>query len=224
MTAIWNDKGERLPVTILQISRAQVLSVKTKPKHGYWAVQIGVGYRDPRNVSKAMLGYFAAAKVAPKAHVGEFRIRDASGLLPVGRTLIYCDAYARDGDHSLAFHGGAICRHSGPRVPILSYMVLIRSRKGKGFAGVMKRHGFHGLRASHGVSIKHRSGGSTGGSQDPGRVLPGKKMAGHMGTKNVTTSNVQVVKVEPNLGLILVKGAVPGPTKGLVYMQDAMKL
>lgn len=165
MTALWDVKGNRLPVTILQISRAQVVSVKTLPKHGYWAVQIGIGLRSPRNVTKAMLGHFAAAGVAPKAKVGEFRVRDESGLLPVGMFPFII---------SNQLQGRRSTSRIFWRVSMLMFVELgpclvgihtNNSSKGKGFAGVMKRHGFHGLAASHGVSIKHRSGGSTGASQ-----------------------------------------------------------
>jgi len=168
-------------------------------QHGYWAVQVGSGSKDPRNVTRPMLGHFSKAKVAPKRTVREFRVNGEQGLLPPG-TIITPDHFVEG-----------------------QYVDVRANSKGKGFAGVMKRWGFKGLRASHGVSVSHRSAGSMGQSQDPGRVLPGKKMAGRMGGSRVTVQNVPIIKVDAELGVILVKGPIPGPDKAFVMVQDAIK-
>ncbi|OLL22894.1 54S ribosomal protein L9, mitochondrial [Neolecta irregularis DAH-3] len=199
MTAVWDSTGKRLPVTVLQIDRAQVTAHKTHSTEGYYAVQVGSGARNSANVTRPMLGHFSKAKVAPKSYVREFRVQGPEGLIPIGRCI-----------NASVFTEG-------------EYVDVKAKAKGKGFQGVMKRHGFHGLRASHGVSISHRSGGSYGQCQDPGRVHPGKKMPGRMGGKQVTTHNCQVVKIDTNLNIILVKGAVPGPKGGEVMVVDAIK-
>lgn len=199
MTGIWDDKGRKIPVTILQVNRAQVTHIKTKSEHGYNAVQVGAGLRQPRNISRAMLGHYARATVFPKQHVAEFRTLEPLVSTELGTIL--------DAAH---FQVG-------------QYVDIRAVSKGKGFAGVMKRHGFKGLRASHGVSISHRSAGSMGQSQDPGRVLPGKKMAGRMGGKRVTVQNVKVVEVDKEAGTVMVKGAVPGPKHGWIMVQDSIK-
>ena len=176
-----------------------MVAVRTAEKDGYSAVQLGVGTRKAKNVSKPMRGHFAKAKVEPKAKVGEFRV-DENALLEVG---------ARDPCRPLR------------RRPVSSTSAGVSI--GKGFAGSMKRHNFGGLRASHGVSVSHRSHGSTGNRQDPGRVFKGKKMAGHMGHRRVTIQNLEVFGVDPDRGLILLKGGVPGPKGGWVRVTDAVK-
>ncbi|KAK9472422.1 mitochondrial 54S ribosomal protein uL3m [Dipodascopsis tothii] len=199
MMPFFTEDGRRVACTVLHIDRVEVTHTKTAEKEGYYAVQVGIGSRPARNVTKAMTGHFARAEVAPKRQVGEFRVRDESGLLPLGQEL-RADHFAE------------------------GQFVDVRGiSKGKGFAGVMKRHGFHGLKASHGVSVSHRSAGSTGQSQDPGRVLPGKKMAGHMGCERVTVQNSEVLKVDLESGIILVRGPVPGPNYSVVMVQDAIK-
>ncbi|CCJ30918.1 unnamed protein product [Pneumocystis jirovecii] len=199
MTSVWTEDGKRIPVTVLQVDRLQVIDIRTKKKNGYDAIQVGVGSRNPRNISRAMLGHFARAKVPPKSKVVEFRIKEPLKSLELGTQLFV--------NH---FQEGAFVDIRGKSI-------------GKGFSGVMKRWNFHGLPASHGVSISHRSPGSTGQSQDPGRVFPGKKMAGRMGGKNVTVQNVPIIKIDNENGLILVKGPVPGPDKGYVTIRDAIK-
>ncbi|KAK9237207.1 translation protein [Lipomyces kononenkoae] len=199
MMSIFDEKGARIPVTILHIDRAQVTYVKTIEKHGYCAVQVGAGARHPKNITRPMLGHFSKAGVAPKKLVQEFRVRDESGLLPIAHEIT--------AEH---FKEG-------------QFVDIWAPSKGKGFSGVMKRHGFSGLPASHGVSVSHRSAGSTGQSQDPGRVLKGKKMAGRMGGDYVTVQNSKVVKIYPEFGLVLVKGPVPGPKYAAVSIQDAVK-
>jgi len=199
MTGVFTDKGRRWPVTVLQLDRVQVVKVKTRKADGYDAVQVGCGLRHAKATPRPLLGHFAQAHVAPKRKLAEFRVRDAAGLLPPGLELL--------ADH---FRPGAL-------------VDVQAVAKGKGFAGVMKRWGFKGLRATHGTSLAHRSGGSYGQSQDPGRVLPGKKMPGRMGGKKVTTQNVPVVAVDRELGVILVKGPVPGPNRGYVRISDAIK-
>ena len=198
MTGIWDEKGVKIPVTVLQVDRAQILGHKTVGRNGYHATLVGGGLRQPRNCRRSELGQFALSGVFPKQKVREFRTLEQS-TLEIGTEL-------------------------KPSHFKVGQEIDIRSRsKGKGFAGVMKRHGFKGLRASHGVSISHRSAGSMGQSQDPGRVLPGKKMAGRLGGQRVTVQNVRVVEVDDELGTIMVKGPVPGPKDGWVELQDAMK-
>ncbi|KAG4303448.1 hypothetical protein PCANB_000290 [Pneumocystis canis] len=199
MTSIWTENGKRIPVTVLQVDRLQITDIRTKEKNGYNAVQVGAGSRNPKNISRAMLGHFARAKVPPKSKVVEFKTKGSMESLKLGTQLFV--------NH---FQEGAFVDIRGKSI-------------GKGFAGVMKRWKFHGLPASHGVSISHRSAGSIGQSQDPGRVLPGKKMAGRMGGKNVTIQNVPIIKIDHENGLILVKGPVPGPDKGYVTIRDAIK-
>ncbi len=198
MTRVFNDAGEHLPVTVLKVDGCQVVSVRTAEKDGYTAVQLGAGSPKVKNVSKAMRGHFAKAKVEPKRKLAEFRVSE-DALLEVGAEL--------SADHFVA----------GQAIDVVGTSV------GKGFAGAMKRHNFAGLRASHGVSISHRAHGSTGNSQDPGRVFKGKKMAGHMGARRVTTQNLTVVSTDPEQGLILVRGAVPGSADGWVLIRDAVK-
>ena len=198
MTRLFMEDGRQIPVTVLQLDGLQVVAQRTLEKDGYIAVQLGAGTAKAKRTSKAMRGHFAAAKVEPKRKVAEFRV-DADALLPVGEEII--------ADHYFAGQ----------------YVDVAGTSIGKGFAGAMKRHNFGGLRASHGVSISHRSHGSTGQCQDPGKVFKGKKMAGHMGAVRVTTQNLEVVKTDSDRGLIMVKGAVPGSKGGWVTVKDAVK-
>ncbi|MDB5367255.1 MAG: ribosomal protein [Rhodospirillales bacterium] len=198
MTRVFTPEGEHVPVTVLKVETCQVVAQKTQEKDGYTALQLGVGKAKVKNVSKAQRGHFAKAKVEPKKKVVEFRV-PAESLVDVGAEIGV--------DHFLA---GQIVDVTGTSI-------------GKGFAGGMKRWNFGGLRATHGVSVSHRSLGSTGNRQDPGRTFPGKKMAGHLGHERVTTQNLKVVRVDVEQGLILIKGSVPGPDKGWVIVQDAKK-
>ncbi len=198
MTRIFNDEGNHVPVTVLKVDNCQVVAVRTQEKDGYTAVQLGVGAAKVKNVGKAMRGHFAKAKVEPKSWLVEFRVpQDA--LIDVGAEL--------SAEHFIA----------GQFVDVVGTTI------GKGFAGGMKRHHFGGLRASHGVSVSHRSLGSTGQRQDPGKTFKGKKMAGHLGDVRVTTQNLRVVSTDVERGLIMVRGAVPGSDGGYVLIKDAVK-
>ncbi|KAJ5556891.1 54S ribosomal protein L9 [Penicillium frequentans] len=201
MTAIFDpETGKRTPCTVLQMDRVEVVSHKTRQKHGYYAVQIGSGWKHPSNVTKSLLGHFSANGLSPKRHVFEFRVKDESGLLPVGQNV------------------SASWFQEGQFVDARS------NTKGKGFAGVMKRHGFHGQDRSHGVSLTHRSMGSAGPSQGGGsRVYPGKKMAGNMGNNQNTVQNLKIMKVDAEAGIVVVSGAVSGPKGCNVRIQDAIK-
>ena len=192
------DDGKQIPVTVLQLDGLQVVSQRTADKHGYSAVQLGTGTIKAKRVSQAMRGHFAVAQVEPKRKVAEFRVAPEN-LIEVGAEIT-AEHYA----------AGQFVDVSGTSI-------------GKGFAGAMKRHNFKGLRASHGVSVSHRSHGSTGQCQGPGKVFKGKKMAGHMGAAKVTTQNLQVVKTDLDRGLIMIKGAVPGSKGGWVTVKDAVK-
>ena len=198
MTRLFMEDGRQIPVTVLQLDNLQVVAQRTIEKDGYVAVQLGAGTAKVKRTSQAMRGHFAAAKVEPKRKVAEFRV-DADAMLDVGEEII--------ADHYFAGQ----------------YVDVAGTSIGKGFAGAMKRHNFGGLRATHGVSISHRSHGSTGQCQDPGKVFKGKKMAGHMGAARVTTQNLEVVKTDSVRGLIMVKGAVPGSKGGWVTVKDAVK-
>ncbi|WP_299567232.1 50S ribosomal protein L3 [uncultured Sulfitobacter sp.] len=198
MTRLFMEDGRQVPVTVLQLDKLQVVAQRTEEKDGYTAVQLGAGTAKAKRTSQAMRGHFAAAKVEPKRKVAEFRV-DADNLIAVGEEII--------ADH---YYAG-------------QYVDVAGTSIGKGFAGAMKRHNFGGLRATHGVSISHRSHGSTGQCQDPGKVFKGKKMAGHMGAARVTTQNLEVVKTDSARGLIMVKGAVPGSKGGWVTVKDAVK-
>jgi large subunit ribosomal protein L3 len=198
MSRVFAGEGEHVPVTVLQLDACAVVAVKTEAKDGYNAVQLGVGAAKVKNMSKPMRGYYAKANIEPRRKLVEFRVA-ADALLDVGAEIT--------ADHFLA----------GQRVDVAGIT------SGKGFAGVIKRHGFAGLEASHGVSISHRSHGSTGGRQDPGKVWKGKKMAGHMGAVRVTQQNLQVVSTDPERGLIMVKGSVPGNKGEYVLVFDAKK-
>lgn len=199
MVPWFDEAGNMVPATVIEIDRVQVTDIRTKDKHGYYAVQLGYGNQNYKRVSRQLLGQFAKAHVAPKRVLREFRVRDQRGLLPIGTEI--------KADHFVA----------GQYVDVKSLT------KGKGFAGVMKRWGFSGLPASHGVSKKHRHPGSIGMNQDPGRVLPGKKMAGHMGMEYNTVQGIQVVKVDAEHGLVYVRGPVSGATGRYVYLSDSIK-
>jgi large subunit ribosomal protein L3 len=198
MTRIFTDAGEHIPVTVLRLDRCQVVGHRTPEKNGYTALQLGAGTPKVKRLTRATRGHFAVANVEPKRKLAEFRV-SPDNVIEVGAEIT--------ADH---FVDGQFVDVSGTTI-------------GKGFAGVMKRHGFHGLRASHGVSVSHRSHGSTGQRQDPGKVFKGKKMAGHMGDVNVTTQNLRVVKTDPERGLIMIRGAVPGAKGGWVLLRDAVK-
>jgi large subunit ribosomal protein L3 len=198
MTRLFLEDGKQVPVTVLQLDKLQVVAQRTADQHGYTAVQLGAGTAKAKRTSKAMRGHFAVAKVEPKRKVAEFRV-DPDNLIGVGEEIT--------ADHY--FEG--------------QFVDVCGTSIGKGFAGAMKRHNFGGLRASHGVSISHRSHGSTGQCQDPGKVFKGKKMAGHMGAARVTIQNLQVVKTDADRGLIMIKGAVPGAKGGWVTVKDAVK-
>lgn len=198
MTRLFMEDGRQVPVTVLQLDGLQVVAQRTADKDGYTAIQLGAGSAKAKRVSAPMRGHFAAAKVEPKRKLAEFRV-DSENLVAVGEEIT--------ADH---YFEGQFVDVSG-------------TSTGKGFAGAMKRHNFGGLRASHGVSISHRSHGSTGQCQDPGRVFKGKKMAGHLGSVRVTTQNLQVVRTDADRGLIMVKGAVPGTKGGWVTIKDAVK-
>jgi large subunit ribosomal protein L3 len=198
MTRIFSAEGEHVPVTVLKVDACQVVAVRTEDKDGYNAVQLGVGSIKVKNVNKAQRETYSRAGVEPKRKLAEFRVT-ADALLDVGAELSV--------EHFI----------SGQFVDVTGTSV------GKGFAGGMKRHNFGGLRASHGVSVSHRSHGSTGNRQDPGKTFKGKKMAGHMGDTRVTTQNLQVVATDAERGLIMVKGAVPGSAGGFVIVRDAVK-
>ncbi len=198
MTRIFDEDGKHVPVTVLKLDSCQVVAVREQDKHGYVAVQLGAGAAKVKRTSKANRGHFAKAKVEPKKKLAEFRV-SPDNVLEIGAEI------------------GA--NHFVPG----QYVDVTGTSKGKGFAGAMKRHNFGGLRASHGVSISHRSHGSTGQCQEPGKVFKGKKMAGHMGDETVTTQNLQVVAIDLEDNLVLIKGAVPGATSGWVLIADAIK-
>ena len=198
MTRIFTDAGEHVPVTVLKLAVCQVVGHRTKDKNGYVSLQLGAGSRKVKNVSKAERGNFAVAKVEPKRKIVEFRVTD-DAVIPVGAEIT--------ADH---FVVGQFVDVTGTTI-------------GKGFAGGMKRWNFGGLRASHGVSISHRSIGSTGGRQDPGKTFKNKKMPGHLGVERVTTQNLRVVSTDVERGLILVEGAVPGVAGGWIFVRDAVK-
>jgi len=198
MTRVFTDAGEHVPVTVLKLDGCQVIAHRTQDKNGYTAVQLGIGRAKVKNVSRAERTRFAIAKVEPKMQIAEFRVPEDK-LLPVGAEIT--------ADH---FVVGQFVDVSGTTI-------------GKGFAGPMKRWNFGGLRATHGVSVSHRSHGSTGGRQDPGKTFKNKKMAGHLGCERVTTQNLRVVQLDVERGLVLVEGAVPGSAGGWIYLRDAVK-
>lgn len=200
MTALYQPTGERIPCTVLQLDRVQVMGVKRADKHAYWAVQVGTGYRKPENITKPMLGHFYACGVSPKSNIVEFRVKGEEGLLPP-RTVLKPDHFVEG-----------------------QFVDVRANTKGKGFAGGMKRHGFAGQPASHGNSLAHRVMGSAGQSQGGGsRVLPGKRMPGRMGGQQHTVQNLKVLQVDNELSTVIVAGAVSGPNGGRVMIQDAIK-
>ena len=198
MSRIFTDAGDHVPVTVLQVESCQVVAHRTQEKNGYTALQLGVCNAKVKNVSKAERGRFAVAQVEPKLRLAEFRVEEDK-MIPVGAEIT--------ADHFAV----------GQYVDVTGVTI------GKGFAGAMKRWNFAGLRASHGVSISHRSHGSTGGRQDPGKTWKNKKMAGHLGVEKVTTQNLKVVRTDAERGLILVQGAVPGHAGGWIAVRDAVK-
>jgi large subunit ribosomal protein L3 len=198
MTRLFMEDGRQVPVTVLQLDKLQVVAQRTADSHGYSAVQLGAGSAKAKRTSKAMRGHFAAAKVEPKRKIAEFRVAPEN-MIAVGEEIT--------ANHY--FEG--------------QFVDVCGTSIGKGFAGAMKRHNFRGLEMTHGVSISHRSHGSTGQCQDPGKVFKGKKMAGHMGAAKITTQNLQVIKTDADRGLIMVKGAVPGSKGGWVTIKDAVK-
>ena len=198
MTQVWDENNRVIPVTVVKVGPCVVTQVRTPENDGYNAVQLAFGAIDPRKVNKPMTGHFAKAGVTPRRHVVELRTADAS-------------------EYTLGQELGPDVFEVGQRVDVTG------TTKGKGFAGVMKRHGFHGLRASHGVERKHRSPGSIGGCSTPGRVFKGLRMAGRMGGDRQTTQNLKVAGVDTEKGLLLLKGAIPGPKGGLVLITTAVK-
>jgi large subunit ribosomal protein L3 len=198
MTRLFMENGRQVPVTVLQLDACQVVAQRTPERDGYTAVQLGAGNAKAKRVTAPMRGHFARASVAPKRKLAEFRV-SPDNMIDVGAEIT--------ADH---YFPGQFVDIAGTSI-------------GKGFQGAMKRHNFGGLRASHGVSISHRSHGSTGQCQDPGKVFKGKKMAGHMGAVRVTTQNLEVVRTDADRGLIMVKGAVPGARGGWVTIKDAVK-
>jgi large subunit ribosomal protein L3 len=198
MTRIFTDAGEHVPVTVLKMEKLQVLSQRTDDKHGYTAIQVGAGTRKPSRLTKSERGTFAVANVEPKRKLAEFRV-SPENLIEVGAEIT--------ADH---FVPGQFVDVTG-------------TSQGKGFQGAMKRWNFRGLEATHGVSVSHRSHGSTGQRQDPGKVFKGKKMAGHMGDERITTQNLVVAKIDVERGLLMIRGAVPGSKGGWVVVRDAVK-
>jgi large subunit ribosomal protein L3 len=198
MTRVFQEDGNHVPVTVLHVENCQVVDQRTIDRDGYSAVQLGAGKAKVKRVGQAMRGHFAKAQVEPKQRVAEFRVSE-DALIEVGAEL-----------SPTHFATGQFVDVAGTSI-------------GKGFAGAMKRWGFAGLRASHGVSISHRSHGSTGQCQDPGKVFKGKKMAGHLGAGRVTMQNLEVIGADVEAGLLMIKGSVPGPKSGWVMVQDAVK-
>ena len=198
MTRIFTDAGVHVPVTVLKVDNCQVVAHRTDDKNGYTALQVGVGRSKIKNASRAERGRFAVAQVEPKMKLAEFRV-ESDGLIPVGAEITV--------DHFV----------------VGQFVDVTGTTTGKGFAGGMKRWNFGGLRATHGVSVSHRSLGSTGGRQDPGKTFKNKKMGGHLGVERVTTQNLRGVQTELSRGLILVEGAVPGVKGGWIFVRDAVK-
>ena len=198
MTRFFDENGQHVPVTVLSLDGLQVVGHRTKERDGYVALQLGAGEKKAKNESQAMRGHFAKAQVEPKRVVSEFRVNE-DALIEVGAEIT--------ADHYVA----------GQKVDVSGLTI------GKGFAGAMKRWNFGGLRATHGVSVSHRSHGSTGNRQDPGKTFKNKKMAGHLGQEAITTLNVTVFRVDAERGLIMLKGAVPGSEGSYVKIRDAIK-
>jgi large subunit ribosomal protein L3 len=199
MTQVWDEAGRLVPVTVVQAGPCVVTQVRTSDSDGYAAVQIAYGAIDPRKVNQPMAGHFAKAGVTPRRHLVELRTADA-------------------GEYALGQEITAATFEAGQKVDVVG------TTKGKGTAGVMKRHGFHGVGASHGAHRNHRKPGSIGGASTPGRVFKGLKMAGRMGHVRKTTQNLTVHAVDAERGLLLIKGAVPGPKGGVVLVKTAAKL
>ena len=200
MTRLFQEDGRHVPVTVLALEECQVTAHRTADRDGYFAVQLGAGEAKQKNVNKPQREAFAKADVGLKMKVAEFRVADQDGLVPVGSTI--------SAEHFVAGQ----------------YVDITGHTQGKGFAGAMKRWGFGGMRATHGVSISHRAHGSTGNRQDPGRVFKGKKMAGHMGDRQRTQQNLEIVRTDATRGLLFVKGSVPGAKNGWLLVRDAVKL
>jgi large subunit ribosomal protein L3 len=198
MSRVFTDEGNHVAVTVLRVDNCQVVAQRTEDKDGYTALQLGVGAAKVKNVTKPQRGHFAAAKVEPKAKLAEFRVSE-DALVPIGAEIT--------------------AAHFLPG----QYVDVTGTSIGKGFAGGMKRHNFSGLRATHGVSVSHRSLGSTGQRQDPGKTFKNKKMAGQLGNERVTTQSLEVVSADAERGLLLIKGSVPGSDKGWVLIKDAVK-
>jgi large subunit ribosomal protein L3 len=198
MTRVFTEAGEQVPVTVLKLDNCQVVAQRTAEKNGYTAVQLGVGLAKVKNTPRALRGHFAKALVEPKRKVAEFRV-SPENLIEVGAEIT--------ADH---FVVGQFVDVTGTSI-------------GKGFQGVIKRHHFGGGRATHGNSVSHRTHGSTGQRQDPGKVFKGKKMAGHMGDERITTQNLVVAKIDVERGLLMIRGAVPGSKGGWVVVRDAVK-
>ena len=198
MSRVFQEDGSHVPVTVLHVDNCQVVDQRTMDRDGYSAVQLGAGKAKVKRVGQAMRGHFAKAAVEPKQRLAEFRVSE-DAMIEVGAQL--SPAHFAKGQ----------------------YVDVAGTSIGKGFAGAMKRWGFAGLRASHGVSISHRSHGSTGQCQDPGKVFKGKKMAGHLGAGRVTMQNLEVIDADVDAGLLLIKGSLPGPKSGWVMVQDAVK-
>jgi large subunit ribosomal protein L3 len=198
MSRVFTEAGDHIPVTVLHIDNCQVVAQRTEERDGYTALQLGVGAAKVKNVSKPMRGHYAVAKVEPKAHLVEFRVSE-DALVDVGAEITAAHFVAGQ------------------------YVDVTGTSIGKGFAGGMKRWNFGGLRATHGVSISHRSLGSTGQRQDPGKTFKNKKMAGHLGAERVTTLNLEVVASDPERGVLMLKGSVPGSANGWVLVRDAVK-
>jgi len=198
MTRIFAAEGDHVPVTVLKIDNCQVVAVRTRERDGYTALQLGVGAAKVRRVTKPQRGHFAKAKIEPKARLAEFRVSE-DAVLAVGSEIT--------------------AAHFLPG----QYVDVVGVSTGKGFAGAMKRHNFSGLRASHGVSISHRSHGSTGQRQSPGKTFKNKKMAGQLGADRVTTQSLEVISVDADRGILMIKGSVPGSTGGYVLVKDAAK-
>ena len=198
MSRVFTDEGNHVAVTVLRIDNCQVVAQRTEERDGYTALQLGVGTAKVKNVTKPLRGHFAAAKIEPKAKLVEFRVSQ-DALVPVGAEIT--------------------AAHFLPG----QYVDVTGTSIGKGFAGGMKRHNFGGLRATHGVSVSHRSLGSTGQRQDPGKTFKNKKMAGQLGNERVTTQSLEVVSADAERGLLLIKGSVPGSDKGWVLIKDAAK-
>jgi len=198
MTRVFDAEGNHVPVTVLKVDNCQVVAVRTRERDGYTALQLGVGATKIKNVSKPLRGHFAKAKVEPKAHLAEFRISE-DALLPVSAEIT--------AEHFVP----------GQFVDVVGVSI------GKGYAGAMKRHNFGGLGASHGVSISHRSHGSTGQRQSPGKTFKNKKMAGHLGSAKVTTQSLKVISADAQRGVLMIKGSVPGSAGSYVVVRDAAK-